>query len=382
MIDSLTTRSAPSRVAIAGAGLLGRLTAWRLSRAGIHVDVYEAGSLDAPTAAATSAAGMLSPLSEAVVSDYQIYRMGLHSLTLWPQWLSELGPQALTHFHCNGSLVVAHPQDDCELVQFEADLTRLIGRNNIAMQSLNASQIQTVEPDLNPQFKRALLLENEAHLDNRQLLQTLLEYLRHSDKVTLTDNTPVAVAPHTITQLNRQQKTAYDWVIDCRGFGAKTQQPSLRGVRGETLHVYTSEVNLQRPVRLMHPRYQLYIVPKPNQRYIIGATQIESEDTSPISLQSSLELSSALYTLAPAFAESRIVESDSNLRPAYIDNLPKITRDDGLICANGLYRHGYLLAPVMVELLLTTFNLPTSSDEFSSLIQHSHATPLAQKVSL
>ena len=64
----------------------------------------------------------------------------------------------------------------------------------------------------------------------------------------------------------------------------------------------------------MHPRYKLYIVPKPHGRFIIGATELESEDRSPMSLQSLLELGSALYTLNPAFAEARILELDANLR--------------------------------------------------------------------
>jgi glycine oxidase len=148
-------------------------------------------------------------------------------------------------------------------------------------------------------------------------------------------------------------------VIDCRGIGAKIQQTQLRGVRGETLHVETKEIRLQRPVRLMHPRYQLYIVPKPKNCFIIGATQIESEDRSPITLQSSLELSSALYTLAPAFAEAHIVEMDTNLRPAYRDNLPNVNIHEGLITANGLFRHGYLLAPAVVNNILAhIFNQP------------------------
>ena len=61
----------------------------------------------------------------------------------------------------------------------------------------------------------------------------------------------------------------YDWVIDCRGYGAKAawNRPSesqLRGIRGEVARVYAPEVELSRPVRLLHPRYPLYIAPKEN----------------------------------------------------------------------------------------------------------------------
>src|SRR5690606_15188424 len=113
-----------------------------------------------------------------------------------------------------------------------------------------------------------------------------------------------------------------DLILDCRGMGVHGEQPQLRGVRGEVIHVQSSEITLNRPLRLMHPRYKLYVVPKPEQRFIIGATELESTDSSPISVQSALELCSALYTINPAFAEARILELDSNLRPAYRDNLP------------------------------------------------------------
>lgn len=128
--------------------------------------------------------------------------------------------------------------------------------------------------------------------------------------------------------------------------------------------MHTPEVHLTRPIRLMHPRYKLYIVPKPHNRFIIGATEIESEDRSPISVQSLMELTSALYTLNPAFAEARILELDANLRPAYLNNLPQITcRTSALgpavLTLNGLYRHGYLIAPALVEQALQQLSAPT-----------------------
>ena len=100
---------------------------------------------------------------------------------------------------------------------------------------------------------------------------------------------------------------------------------------------------------MLHPRYKIYIVPRPNDRYIIGATEIESEDMSPMSVRSSLELLSAVYSMHSGFSEARIVNSVTNCRPALRDNLPKIEQSDKMTCINGLYRHGYLLAPAVVE---------------------------------
>lgn len=333
-------------IAVAGAGLLGRLVAWQLLDDGHAVTLYDAGDLDVPPAAAWTAAGMVAPLCETAISERCVYDMGRFALRQWPRWLEALDARSLWQQH--GSLMVAHPQDLGELTQFRRDLDHALGGGS-PCQPLDAREVHRLEPDLAPGFQQGLYLPDEAHLDNRALLTRLLDEIRalggecHA-------HCPVETFPGEIVSADGRR--GFDLVIDCRGTGARQRHPSLRGVRGETLHVQTAEIRLSRPVRLMHPRYQLYVVPKPGQRFVIGATQIESEDRSPVSLQSSLELGSALYTLSPAFAEARILEQGVNLRPAFLDNLPHVTHQEGLVTANGLFRHGYLLAPAVVCHLL------------------------------
>jgi glycine oxidase len=122
-------------------------------------------------------------------------------------------------------------------------------------------------------------------------------------------------------------------------------------VRGERIVVKTREVNLARPVRLLHPRFPLYVVPWGNGVYMIGATVIESEEAGPITLRSALDLLSAAYALDPAFAEAEIVLQGAGARPAFPDNRPRIMVGRRYIYVNGLYRHGFLLAPVLAELM-------------------------------
>ena len=368
------TTSFPRNIAIAGAGLLGRLLAWHLLNAGCKITLYEAGSFT-PTshslrAAAFSAAGMIAPLSEAVVSNVGVYHMGQFALQQWPLWLAKLTYQKPPYqteplFFQQGSLVIAHPQDISELEQFERELHFVIPQCK-SYHRVNQKQIQQLEPDLNSHFAQGLFLAEEGHVHNREILYALGEAIIALG-ADVRENTPIEIAAYTI--LNEYAEEKFDLVIDCRGIGAKAQYPQLRGVRGETLHVQTKEIHLHRPVRLMHPRYQLYIVPKPNHCFIIGATQIESEDRSPMTLQSSLELSSALYTLSPAFAEARIIEMDTNLRPAFMDNLPRVDIQAGLITANGLFRHGFLLAPAIVENILAHI-FQTGENIFNDLLCH------------
>lgn len=371
------------KIAIAGAGLLGRLLAWKLLEHQHQVTLYETGSMAQSKSAAYTAAAMISPMSEVVVSERSIYQMGIHSLGLWPQWIQQLniGLEKPVFYNTSGSLVVAHRNDESELEQFYQELCFHLGKNNTS-RWLDRDGLYVLEPDLNPEFHRGLYLPDEAYLDNRYLLQALLQAIIKAGGQ-IHENTHIRLQPQALANGNALE--GYDYIIDCRGMGAKRDQSTLRGVRGEVLWVETDEVRLSRPVRLMHPRYKLYIVPKPKQRFIIGATEIESEDCSPVSVQSMLELCSALYTINPAFAEARILELDANLRPAFIDNMPHIeqqptldTTSAKIISLNGLYRHGYLLAPTMVEHTLNMIH-KTGNSPFPWLSAERTANPQTTK---
>ncbi|MDX1656989.1 MAG: FAD-dependent oxidoreductase, partial [Candidatus Competibacteraceae bacterium] len=157
-------------------------------------------------------------------------------------------------------------------------------------------------------------------------------------------------------------------VVDARGLGAKGDIPILRGIRGEIVTVHAPEVRLNRLVRLMHPRYPLYICPRREGRFVIGATSIESEDLSPISVQSLLELLSAAYSLHSGFAEARVLATRTQLRPALPDHLPRLWVQPGLIRLNGLHRHGYLQGPALVEEALRVVEQGPKGARFPQLL--------------
>ncbi len=353
------------KVAIIGGGLVGRLLGWQLAKGhsnpdngiSFNVNVFEKGNLRPPTsqsdkAAAFTAAAMISPMSELVGSELEIYQLGQASLKLWPNWLQQLG--CSQHYHQQGSLVLAHPNDIGELQQFQRDLSYKLNEQADA-ETLHVltdrSQLEAIESSINSHFQTGLYLPSEAHIDHDEVLQEL---------VTQAQVLGVNFTENCATEPNDESLKDYDLIFDCRGMGLKAdlkkseEKQGFRGVRGEVMRLECKEVTLKRPIRLMHPRYKLYIVPKPNQQFIIGATEIESEDRSNISLRSSMELMSALYAVNPAFAEARIISQDTNLRPAYMDNLPRIEKSESafnkpIIRINGLYRHGYLIGPALVE---------------------------------
>jgi glycine oxidase len=151
-----------------------------------------------------------------------------------------------------------------------------------------------------------------------------------------------------LAQPEQGESLRFDHVFDVRGIGARPQLP-VRGVRGEVFWLHAPGVKLSRAVRLMHPRHTVYIVPRADDMLVVGASEIESEDRSPVSLRSTLELLSAAHSVIPELAEARVVHSETNLRPALPNNLPLLSREKGITRINGLYRHGWLVAPAMVE---------------------------------
>ena len=345
-MDSMTA-TPDSHMLVIGAGLMGRLLALALARAGHRVEVHEAGPQDATGSAARAAAAMLAPLAESAVTEAGVVRMGSHGLKRWPELIAQL--PLPTFFQQNGTLIVWHRQDAAEASRFarQMDSTARAMPELPPAQTLDGAAIAALEPGLGQRFEYGLYLPGEGQLDNRQLLAALQQALE-SMKVTLHWNSPRS--PEDFSPGASGQP---DWVFDCRGLGAKPQWPGVRGVRGEVLRVHAPEVTLLRPVRLVHPRYPLYIAPKQDHIFVIGATEIESEDMSPASVRSALELLSAAYSVHSGFAEARLLEISTQCRPTLRDNLPAVRfTAPHTIQINGLYRHGFLIAPAMLDVVM------------------------------
>lgn len=330
-----------TEVGIVGAGVLGRLLAWRLVTAGISVKLFEKGDGSGTDTCSWVAAGMIAPYAELEKAEPFIATLGVESLKLWQEWLPDLDGEV--YFQCAGSLVVAHARDAADLDAFGRTVARHLDDPTV-MEVVAGSRLGDLEPDLAGRFQRGLFFPGEGHIEPRQLLPVLRANL--PEGVLCTHSEVQAMGPGWLEV--KGIRHGFDYVIDTRGLEARDDLP-LRGVRGEVIRFHAPEVKLTRPVRLMHPRYPLYIVPRPNDTYIIGATSIESDHDGPITVRSSLELLSAVYSLHSGFAEAAILETSVGLRPALTHNQPRLFHEPGLLRLNGLYRHGYLAAPAVVD---------------------------------
>lgn len=331
-------------IAIAGVGLVGRVLALNLLQEGHTLTLFDEDQANGEKAAGMTAAGMLAVFAELETAESVIFEHGKRSIELWLPLLKSIGLEDA--YQLEGSIITAHPQDYSELDHFIATLKSKVEEAK-DIQLLDRTGIVTLEPDLE-QHNKAFYIPHEGQVDAQRFMQRSSEYLLSHQNVTWHQETKVdSVSEGAVSFNNSTEK--FDWVFDARGLGANEQVKNLRGVRGEVLWLDAPEVNIKRPTRMLHPRYKIYIVPRQNNRYVIGATEIESEDRSEVSVRSSLELLSAVYSMHTGFAEARIVRMLTNCRPTLKDNLPNIEQGEKLTRINGLYRHGYLLAPALVE---------------------------------
>ena len=306
------------RILVKGAGVAGLTVAHELVRRGAEVTISDPGR-NFHRAASWLAGGMLAPWCECESADEAVLTLGRDSADRWDAIL----PGKIVR---NGTLVVAPNRDQNELKRFAGRTTDY--------RWVDEDEIATLEPSLAGRFRQGLFFPREAHLNPREVLQSLKDDLS-AKGVTFIDGLV--------------DDDSFSEIIDCTGAARIGRIRDLRGVRGEMLYLQSDEIVLSRPVRLLHPRFPVYIVPRGEGLFMVGATMIETDFKGPITARSLMELLNAAYSLHPAFAEAAVVETGAGIRPAFTDNLPRVTRQGKAILVNGLYRHGFLLAPAMAE---------------------------------
>ncbi|UWR97025.1 FAD-dependent oxidoreductase [Phaeobacter inhibens] len=315
-------------ITIAGAGLAGLACAYELAQRGAAVRVYERATEIGAGSVSRYAGGMLAPWCERESAEEEVITLGGRAIDWWAK---------VTSIHRRGTLVVAPPRDRAEITRF--------ARRTTQYRRVDGPEIAELEPALAGRFSQALFFDQEAHLDPRRAIRDLAAAVSALGvEICLGTDAPGAVD------------------LDCRGIAAAGQLADLRPVRGEMAILHCPEVKISRTLRLLHPRMPLYLVPRGGGRFMIGGTMIESTSARAITLRSLSELLNAAFTLHPGFAEASVVKTGAGLRPAFPDNLPRLHQDGGTLFLNGLYRHGFLLAPAMAQQVVNHLR-PETQDE-------------------
>ena len=283
---------------------------------------------------------MIAPWCEAESTEPMVAALGEEALRFWTKTF----PVAQQR----GSLVVAPKRDRPDLIHFSRRTSHFV--------TLDREGIAALEPDLAENFDTALYFEEEAHLAPREALKKLAEHLAAQPNVAISYNTDATTRPANA-----------DWTLDARGFAAKPHLKNLRGVKGEMMILRAPDIKLTRPVRMVHPRHPVYLVPRPDGTIMVGATMYENEERARVTAESLVELVNSAFALNPAFAQAEVLETGSDVRPSFSDNLPRIKREGNTLYLNGLYRHGFLLSPPLAtraaRVILEDAHFPEVMDE-------------------
>ena len=370
-VDTLSNSSSSYDVAVVGAGVIGLAVAWRAAQRGMRAVVLERG--DPGRGASWLSAGMIAPVSEALVTEQPLLRLGLRSAELYPRFVEEVhvaSGRDPGFLRC-GSLLAARDRDEAEWLARELAIRERLG---LPVNRLRASEARRLEPALAPALRGALEIPDDHAVDPRRLTAALAEAVVVSGGEVRTGADVTAVEIGDGCVLRDGERIAAEQVVIAAG--AWSSVPGIPESARVPVHPVKGQIlRLRDPggpgllTRVLRMRTG-YVVPRGDGRYVLGATMEERGFDTTVTAGAVFELLRDAGELLPGISELVIDELGAGLRPATPDNAPAIgpATISGLHWAVGHYRHGILLAPITAAIVVAGLcgeELPQFAEEFS-----------------
>lgn len=343
-------------VVIVGGGTIGLAVAWRAQQRGLRTTVLDAGE----PGAWQVAAGMLAPVTEAGFGEADLVRLGLEGATRFGPFCAELIDAADRDpgLHRTGTLVVARDRDEADELDRLHELQLSLG---LAVERLRPSQARRAEPALTPTVRLALDVPGDHSVEPRALAAALAEALERAGGLIRARTrvqsmivsgervTGVRLAGGEVLAAGAVVVAAGAWSARLEGLPDAARVP-VRPVKGQILRLRDPQGPglVTRTIRTP----DAYLVPRPDGRYVLGASVEERGWDSAPTAGGVFELVRDISEVIPGVLEMEIGEIGVGLRPGSPDNLPSIGPGvlDGLHWATGHYRNGILLTPLTADL--------------------------------
>ena len=356
----MPNRSSSFDVAVVGAGVIGLAVAWRAAQRGLKVIVLERGAEPARETSSV-AAGMLAPISEALATEVALMRLGLASVSAYPEFVEELHDATgmdTGYLRC-GTLLAARDGDEAEALERELALRERFG---LAVHRLRPSEARLREAALAPTLRLALEIPDDHAIDPRKLTAALADALTAAGGELRLGATVASVETAgeraTGARLVDGQRVAAEQVVVAAGPWSSSLDGIPPGaavpvhpVKGQILRLHdpAGPGLLTRVVRFTGG----YVVPRGDGRYVLGATMEERGFDTTVTAGAVFELLRDASELLPSVTELVIDELSAGLRPATPDNAPAIGPGaiPGLHWATGHFRHGVLLTPITAQIV-------------------------------
>jgi glycine oxidase len=345
------------RVAVIGAGVVGLAVAWRLSREGDRVEVFD----DRPGAGAShAAAGMLAPAGEAWFGEDALLALGAESAGMWPGFAETLGRESDHDVWLRREPALMVGTDEADRADLDR-VHRLLRSHDLAVDPLTRREARRLEPALTTSLRRALLVRGDLSVHNRRVVDALRRAcdragapLRPERADVVTDHGGAAIGVRARGSGNVHRA---DVVVVAAGHGTsavggvpESLRSAVRPVKGEILRLRGHEPLLTRTVRARVRGDAVYAVPRADGEIVLGATSEEQGDLR-VTADGVFELLRRGISVVPGIRDCELVEATAGARPGTADNGPLIghTGLPNLLAATGHYRGGVLMAPVTAE---------------------------------
>lgn len=343
-------------VVIAGAGIIGLATAWRLLRRGFEVTVLDAQPVSGATFAA---AGMLAPVSEVVWDQPALYPLMIESGRIYREFALAVAEESgrTVGYVENSTFVCAGDSADRQTLSELVELQHAMG---MEIERITATAARRAEPALGPGCVGAVDIPGDHQVDPRLLCDALLDIL--GDRV-------IRVAAKEIIHagdgdarraVGLRGSDGRDYLAEEVLLAAGVDTGSIAGlpegltlplrpVRGEVLRLRVPtrlQPLVTRTIRGVVQGRPVYIVPRADGTVVLGATSRE-DDMEGVSAQGVHQLLRDAYRLVPGILDCEIYEMTAKARPGSPDDVPIIGRvAPGLTVSTGYFRHGILLTAI------------------------------------
>lgn len=359
---------------IIGGGIIGLSVGWQLLKKGVQVEILEREKQGGLTSYVS--AGMLAPQAEMGFEEIDLFNYCRYSLDLYPKLIEELKTDTgidVILDRC-GAIMTAFDRDDNERLRRLYDFREKVG---LPVQWITGSEAREIEPYLSPKCVSAIWIPDDAQVDHRKLLEALKAafislggkyYEEHNvEKINIDAGRVKSILVHG-------KDVAAEKIIVCAGSWSKligglpeNVQPPVRPVKGQIISLRQDE-SCQVKHAIRSP--DVYILPKPDGRLLVGATVEEmGYDLHPTAGEIYRLLERGWETV-PSIYDLKILALEVGLRPGSRDHMPIIGGCDikGLYFATGHYRNGILLTPATAYDLsehITTGNIPEQMGHFN-----------------
>jgi glycine oxidase len=344
---------------VVGGGIIGLAIGWRLAQHGVAVQVVDPQPGEG---ASFAAAGMLSPVSEAVFGEEALLALNQAAHARWPAFAEELAQASGIDvpLRTEGSLLVAVDEDDVRALEHLWSFQHELG---LPVERLRSRACRDLEPMLTPRVRAGVRVDSEASVDNRVVCRALRAALRRAGgclvheqvrHVEIRDGRVrgVRLATGDTLPAGHLVVAAGVWTPTLEGLPPDAVPP-VRPVKGQIIRLRFDPAcpPLHRNVRAWARGWSVYLVPRISGELVVGATVEERGFDTTVTAGAVRELLTAAVEVLPVVAELELAEAIARLRPTTPDNAPVIgpTPVEGLLLATGHHRNGILLAPLTAD---------------------------------